>query len=283
MGGQLSRIMSGNIKVLICGDGAIGKTCLVDSLCDLGKTDWADPDYVATTAENFEVEWTDPDGDGEEHTINIWDTAGQENLGQLRLPAYKDTHIVLFGFDCCKKTTLDNLLASWKDEFCKGCPDVYAIVVVGTKYDLWAETPEKHGNDMPSYEQMHEIACQVGANALVLTSAKTGYGLREEFEQVIMDENPEPFTPPEPHAAGDGIYLQDLLTRFATKKKAMDQIDLLEPLSQPEPKPAPAEAAPEPKPTPQPKPPPQPKPDPKPPPQPKKPQDKNDSACCTLL
>jgi len=173
------------LKVVICGDGAIGKTCLLDTLCDKAVTDWDAPVYKPTAAENLCKEWTDLAET--EYSVTFWDTAGQEALAELRKPAYVGTQILLIGFDMTKGISLENV-DTWVAEFNNEEKNPVAIILLGTKYDFFEELSEagKLGTDgkpLKTIEDMYEMAVKVGANAFIATSAKNGYGLIEDPDE----------------------------------------------------------------------------------------------------
>eukprot|EP00658_Telonema_sp_P-2_P005834 TRINITY_DN121_c0_g3_i2.p1 TRINITY_DN121_c0_g3~~TRINITY_DN121_c0_g3_i2.p1 ORF type:complete len:235 (+),score=77.21 TRINITY_DN121_c0_g3_i2:60-764(+) len=159
-------------KVVICGDGAIGKTCLLDSVLETNRIDWDDPEYIPTAAANQSVNWT-VDGVGDVD-FEIWDTAGQEALVALRLEAYNGTNVLLLGFDMTSKTTLDNVAENWIEEFRSECTDCQAVILVGTKSDLFEERGGfGSGENIADRCDIIEAGKNVGAFAFVATSAKT--------------------------------------------------------------------------------------------------------------
>ena len=61
-------------KVVIVGDPCVGKSCLLDSLCELNKVDWLAPDYdeqgrLARLCELNKVDWLDS-GSSVKHTVS---------------------------------------------------------------------------------------------------------------------------------------------------------------------------------------------------------------------
>merc|ERR1712086_521575 len=94
-------------KVVIVGDGAIGKTFLLTSLLqeDGVEIDWDCPMYQPSAAENLSADWTytdfdmHPQGALYDFGMEIWDTAGQEALKSLRSMAYPETDIFLIAYD----------------------------------------------------------------------------------------------------------------------------------------------------------------------------------------
>src|ERR1044072_3632466 len=78
-------------KLVIVGDGACGKTCL---LIVFSKGTFPEI-YVPTVFENF-VSTIMVDGKNIE--LALWDTAGQEDYDRLRPLSYPDAHVVLICF-----------------------------------------------------------------------------------------------------------------------------------------------------------------------------------------
>eukprot|EP00658_Telonema_sp_P-2_P078328 TRINITY_DN7303_c0_g1_i5.p1 TRINITY_DN7303_c0_g1~~TRINITY_DN7303_c0_g1_i5.p1 ORF type:complete len:275 (+),score=101.94 TRINITY_DN7303_c0_g1_i5:239-1063(+) len=169
-------------KVVICGDGAIGKTCLLDTLLEISSVNWADPEYIPTAAENQRKTWdVDDVGDVE---IEFWDTAGQEALACLRTEAYHGTDVLLLGFDMSSGVTLENVCDSWIHEFRDECSSCEAIILVGTKFDLFEERGGFGADDnVKSKDAVIEAGLKIGAHAFIATSAKTSHGILLDAEQ----------------------------------------------------------------------------------------------------
>merc|ERR1719345_242321 len=192
--------MASAIKVVICGDGAIGKTCLLDTVYGTEVTDWDNPEYQPTAASNTVQTW-DIDGMGEAH-FEFWDTAGQEALKSLRAEAYPGTQILLIGFDMTNTDSLTNIVDNWIGEFKEYCAECHAIIVVGTKSDLFAERGGFEGDGGVKREEVMKVAIEIGAAAVVMTSAKTRDG-------VVPDAEPD-FT-----NSDDGAHLNSLIKGLA--------------------------------------------------------------------
>ncbi|KAJ7419339.1 ras family member F, filopodia associated [Willisornis vidua] len=70
-----------------------------------------------------------------EVTLNLYDTAGQEDYDRLRPLSYQNTNVVLICYDVMNPTSYDNVAAKWYPEvnhFCRGVP----LVLIGCKTDL---------------------------------------------------------------------------------------------------------------------------------------------------
>lgn len=166
-------------KLVIVGDGACGKTCL---LIVFSKGTFPEV-YVPTVFENYVA---DVEVDGKHVELALWDTAGQEDYDRLRPLSYPDSHVILICFAIDSPDSLDNVQEKWISEvlhFCQGLP----IILVGCKKDLRydAKTTEelrKTSQKPVSPEEGEEIRKKIGAYKYLECSARTNEGVREVFE-----------------------------------------------------------------------------------------------------
>ncbi|TNN07571.1 Rho-related GTP-binding protein isoform 2 [Schistosoma japonicum] len=115
-------------KLVIVGDGACGKTCL---LIVFSKDQFPEV-YVPTVFENYVA---DIEVDGKQVELALWDTAGQEDYDRLRPLSYPDTDVILMCFSIDSTDSLDNIIEKWYPEVEHFCPNV-PIILVGNKQDL---------------------------------------------------------------------------------------------------------------------------------------------------
>ena len=73
------------IKLVVVGDGAVGKTCLL--LRYTQNVYHIDAEYVPTIMDEAKA---NKEVDGELVKLELWDTAGQEDFAHLRTIAYKN-------------------------------------------------------------------------------------------------------------------------------------------------------------------------------------------------
>ena len=122
------------LKVVVVGDGAVGKTCLVTAYGSNGFPST----YVPTVATNFEnkVEW-----EGKTITLDIWDTGGQDEFKPVRVVSYANTDVFIFCFSCDQKSSLDNACNKWMKEIEDMGPKNCAKILCLTKKDKREQDP----------------------------------------------------------------------------------------------------------------------------------------------
>ncbi|OLY85718.1 GTP-binding protein rhoA [Smittium mucronatum] len=166
-------------KLVIVGDGACGKTCLL-----IVFSNGTFPEvYVPTVFENYVA---DVEVDGRRVELTLWDTAGQEDYDRLRPLSYPDSHVILICFSVDSPDSLENVQEKWISEvlhFCSGLP----IILVGCKKDLRRDPRvvdelARNGLQPVSTEQAMAVATKIGAYKYLECSAKENDGIREVFE-----------------------------------------------------------------------------------------------------
>jgi len=168
------------IKVVACGDGAVGKTSLLISYAQGTFPEG----YVPTVFENYAKTVED---NGEKIHLHLWDTAGQEEYDRLRPLSYPGADVVLLAFSLVTKTTYESIQEKWYPEVEHYIADV-PIILVGTKLDLREnEIPDPSTGlfDPVSHEEGKELMKEIGAHAYVELSAKTGDNLESLFQKVL--------------------------------------------------------------------------------------------------
>jgi len=171
------------IKLVVVGDGAVGKTCL---LMAYAKKKFPKK-YVPTVFDNYVVDLNVNDQIVE---LLLWDTAGQEEYDQLRPVSYPKTDIFLVCFSMVSKSSYDNVTTKWYPEIKHYCPTALHILV-GTKMDLKNDENtlrevEKMGNAVVTPEDGEHLAKKIRAERFMECSAKTGEGLKEVYDAAII-------------------------------------------------------------------------------------------------
>ncbi|KAI9733249.1 MAG: GTP-binding protein Rho1 [Cirrosporium novae-zelandiae] len=167
-------------KLVIVGDGACGKTCL---LIVFSKGTFPEV-YVPTVFENYVA---DVEVDGKHVELALWDTAGQEDYDRLRPLSYPDSHVILICFAIDSPDSLDNVQEKWISEvlhFCSGLP----IILVGCKADLRTdpktrEELKKTSQEPVSADKAEDVRKKIGAKMYIECSAKTNENVAKVFEE----------------------------------------------------------------------------------------------------
>jgi len=166
-------------KLVIVGDGACGKTCL---LIVFSKDQFPEV-YVPTVFENYVA---DIEVDGKQVELALWDTAGQEDYDRLRPLSYPDTDVILMCFSIDSPDSLENIPEKWTPEVRHFCPNV-PIILVGNKKDLRSDPGtvrelSKMKQEPVKQEDGRSMAEKIGAFGYLECSAKTKDGVRAVFE-----------------------------------------------------------------------------------------------------
>lgn len=166
-------------KLVIVGDGACGKTCL---LIVFSKGTFPEV-YVPTVFENYVA---DVDVDGRRVELALWDTAGQEDYDRLRPLSYPDTHVVLVCFSVDSEDSLENVQEKWHAEishFCAGLPFLLVALKADLRRDPRAvQELQARGQQMVSSEKGASVAQKIGARQYLECSARTGEGVAQVFQ-----------------------------------------------------------------------------------------------------
>ncbi|KAK7482452.1 hypothetical protein BaRGS_00026269 [Batillaria attramentaria] len=165
-----------NIKLVIVGDGAVGKSCLLISY----NTNSFPSEYVPTVFDNY---CANVMVDGKPVSIGFWDTAGQEDYDRLRPLSYPQTDIFLLAFSVETEASLQNVKEKWYPEVTHYCPNT-PILMVGCKADLRdGDTADRHKR-LVTYEDAKAMAKSLGI-PYAETSALTQSGLKDCFDVAV--------------------------------------------------------------------------------------------------
>ncbi|PRP78991.1 hypothetical protein PROFUN_11456 [Planoprotostelium fungivorum] len=166
--------MGQDIKVMVVGDGSVGKTCLLISY----TTNSFPGEYVPTVFDNYNANAI---VEGNPVNLGLWDTAGSDEYDSLRPLSYPGTDVFLICFSIFSPETFHNVYKKWYAEITEHSPDT-PIIIVGTKSDL-RNKPEainhlKENQQEPiTEEQGRMLAGKIGAKKYLECSALTQEGL----------------------------------------------------------------------------------------------------------
>ncbi|KHC53594.1 GTP-binding protein RHO3 [Candida albicans P60002] len=171
-------------KIVILGDGACGKT----SLLNVFTRGYFPQVYEPTVFENYVH---DIFIDGQSVQLSLWDTAGQEEFDRLRSLSYSDTHCIMLCFSVDSPDSLENVQSKWVGEIADHCEGV-KLVLVALKCDLrnnediedqQQSNPYSSQKRLITYEEGLAVAKKVGALRYLECSAKKNKGVNEAFSE----------------------------------------------------------------------------------------------------
>ncbi|XP_077963235.1 ras homolog family member Gb isoform X1 [Gasterosteus aculeatus] len=202
-----------SIKCVVVGDGAVGKTCLL-----ISYTTGAFPkEYIPTVFDNYSSQvcvryfqifswfksltsacscasvctsWcVQVTVDNRVISLNLWDTAGQEEYDRLRTLSYPQTNVFIICFSISSPASYENVKHKWHPEVSHHCPAV-PILLVGTKSDLRSdgETQRKlkEQNQAPvGHQQGAALARHIHAARYLECSALNQDGIKDVFAEAV--------------------------------------------------------------------------------------------------
>lgn len=174
--------MGQDIKVMVVGDGNVGKTCLLISY----TTNSFPGEYVPTVFDNYNANAI---VDSVPVNLGLWDTAGSEEYNTLRPLSYPGTDVFIICFSLCSPSSFENVKTKWYPEIQQFNPKT-PWILVGSKLDL-RDNPEtieslRENNLEPiTYEKGEALQKELGASKYLECSALSQKNLPNVFEEAV--------------------------------------------------------------------------------------------------
>jgi small GTP-binding protein len=179
-----------NVKCVVVGDDAVGKTCL---LWTYTRNDFPEG-YAPNIFDNYSANVIVED---QQIDLIVWDVGGQECHRDLLRPlSYPQTDVFLFCFSLVAPTSLENVQNVWVPEVKKHCPTTPCILV-GTKSDLRDEFAQREyeyrsrGWEPVATSKAEEMKKAINAQAYTECSPRNRYspeGNRTHIEPNLTHE-----------------------------------------------------------------------------------------------
>ncbi|MHA1652653.1 MAG: Rab family GTPase [Candidatus Thorarchaeota archaeon] len=164
-------------KVVMLGDGAVGKTALTVRFTQ----DHFEADYKRTIGSDFAIKRVELPSRNANVTLQVWDLAGQQRFEVVRQSFYRGARGGLLVFDVTRRRTFLNL-DRWRAEAFESIGREIPVIVVANKVDLV-------DSRVVSTEEGEAYAKKIGS-LYVESSALTGQNVEEAFKvlcEVMID------------------------------------------------------------------------------------------------
>jgi len=174
--------MGRDVKVMVVGDAAVGKTCLLISY----TTNSFPSDYIPTVFDNYNANTI---VDNQAINLSLWDTAGSDEFNQLRPLSYPGTDVFLICFSIFSPESFTNISKKWLPEIRATCPDA-PILLVGLKSDLRdkpdaIESLRKSSLEPISISAAEQLVKDLRAYRYLECSSLTQVGMSDVFEEAV--------------------------------------------------------------------------------------------------
>jgi small GTP-binding protein len=169
------------IKIVIVGDGAVGKTSLLMSYTTNEFPQWV-PTVMDLHNSTISV-------DEKSYNLSLWDVTNSEDFMGLRQLSYPQTDVFMVCYSIASPTSFDNVASQWIPEIQHKCGKDIPFILVGTKIDLRNDSAiiaklAAKGQTTLEKERGVALAMELGTEYLEC-SALTQEGLKEVFARAI--------------------------------------------------------------------------------------------------
>lgn len=163
-------------KVVICGNGSVGKTSLVLQFTEHKFTE----NYIMSIGANFAIHLINKPEENLAIRLQLWDLAGQKHFTFVRPSFYSGAFAVVYVFDLTRRDSFESI-EEWKKEAERYTGDVPRLLL-GNKVDLAEQR-------VISKQEGEDLAKKIGAHYYE-TSAKDAINIDKAFyelNETLMD------------------------------------------------------------------------------------------------
>jgi len=183
----LSKEVRHILKILLLGDGAVGKTSLILRYIENKFKE----EYSMSLGVDFltkTVKFIDEQDVLRTVSLQLWDIAGQASHVSYAHLYLRGAHGALYVFDLTRKATLLQIQERWQSQVLRVSPRCLSVLI-GNKADLKKERE-------PTKAELKRIQGAMHVIEYIETSAKTGKNVNEAFGTMtakILNVNPKEF------------------------------------------------------------------------------------------
>jgi Ras-related protein Rab-8A len=160
------------VKLLLLGDMAVGKTSLMMRLTD----DEFNLNIIGTAGIDLKKKTLNIEG--EDVKVLIYDTAGHERFRLIAKSQYKGSNGIVLIYDITDRKTFDNV-SKWMEDIKENIDNKVEVILVGNKID-------KTNDRLVKSEEGQALGEKFGVTFFE-TSAKTGEGVNSAFLNIVKN------------------------------------------------------------------------------------------------
>ena len=159
-------------KILTIGESGVGKTCVLRRFVENKFL----KNHLATIGIDFKTKTLNINN--QEIKLKIWDTAGQERFRNITTQYYKGADGIVLVYDVTEESSYDKI-RDWMEQILSNTQqDEIGLVLLGNKCDM---------DPRNVTEEMGKKLAEELKVSYFETSALTGQGIKEAFEQLTRD------------------------------------------------------------------------------------------------
>ncbi len=196
-------------KIVLLGDGAVGKTSLVKRYVDQTFSD----SYIATIGANFKKKIIDYDEIGIKLNMLIGDLIGQQGFQQTQKANMRGAKGALILCDLTRPETRESIETYWIPLLKEVLGDAPPMIFLANKCDL----VDMEDEGLKSYRSDLLSLSEKYGTKFFFTSAKTGDNVEESFFDLgllSLDQEPAHYHCDELYHAKEGLSPVDVLDLF---------------------------------------------------------------------
>ena len=160
-------------KILLLGDCAVGKACLLLRYCENSFQE----SHLATIGLDFRLKTITLENN-RKIRIQIWDTAGEDRFRSITRNYYKGAHGIVLIYDVTDQQSFQHI-KDWVDKIKEESKEGVIIYLVGNKIDLIDKRIITNADGKKLSEEIKIKYYE--------TSAKDSIGVNEVFENLVKD------------------------------------------------------------------------------------------------
>ena len=162
-----------SIKVILIGDTGVGKTNLINVASGREFDENEKSTFTASyVKKEINIE-------GENYTISLWDTIGQEKLRSLSKLFFKNSKIVIYVYDITNKVSFERLTL-WDEDVKQSIGDNVIKAIVGNKQDLYLK-------EEVNEDEANNYATSLNAKFRLTSAKKDPEGFSQFLEELLKD------------------------------------------------------------------------------------------------